>query len=214
MRTLVLASLVGIFAVGCGSSNNDSGASAAPGGSGSASATAAPAKPVEPEVAAIQAGKWKDPADGHEIPLVQTSLSGCFGFKGYSIKIPEGSTAKTMEGARTCHIALSGAKKDEYHFAVFTDEVKVPFMSATRDKVQNVKNKLLDELDAFLYEVEDPKSGKEFNGWFFKKLGPFNVRCNALRWSEKQELTFAFQRAVIELCRTLTHESPTPGGAR
>ena len=209
MRTLLFASLAGLLAAGCGNSGNDagSGSSTAPAGTGAptATATAAAAPPVEPEVAAIRAGKWKDLDDGHEIALVDTPLKGCFGFKGYSIKAPEGSTAKTMQGARTCHITLSGTKKDEYHFAVFTDEVKVPFMSATRDKVQDVKNKLLDEPDAFLYEVDDPKSGKDITGWFFKKIGPWNVRCNALRWSEKQVLTFAFQRAVIELCRTVSH---------
>lgn len=206
MRTLVFVSLVGILGAGCGNSNKDGG-SAAPGdtGSGATGSAAAAAKPVEPEVAAIRAGKWKDLTDGHEMTLVETPLKGCFGFKGYSMKVPEGSTAATMQGARTCHITLSGTKKDEHHFAVFTDEVKVPFMSATREQLQNVRTKLFDEPDAFLYEVEDPKSGKEVTGWWAKKLGPYNVRCNALQWNQKQVLTFTFQRAVLELCRTLSH---------
>lgn len=160
---------------------------------------------MEPEVAAIRAGKWKDLDDGHEIPLVDTPLSACYVFKGYSIKVPEGTVAKTMQGARACQITLSGTKKEAYHFAVFTDEVKVPFMSATREKMENVTKKLLDEPDAFLYEVDDPKSGKGVNGWFFKKIGPWNVRCNAIRFDAKQVLTLPFQRAVIELCRTVSH---------
>lgn len=163
-----------------------------------------------PELTAIRAGLWKDPGGGADLRLVETQLSGCFGFKGYAIKIPAGSTAKTLEGARACHITLSGAKKDDLHMAVFTDEVKVPFMSMTRDKLSNVQSKPFDEPDAFLYVVKGKLGASEIDGWFAKKLGPHNVRCNALMWKEGQELTFAFQRAVIELCRTLSYTT-TPG---
>ena len=159
-----------------------------------------------PEVVAIRAGTWKDPAGEKDVPLVETSLAPCYGFKGYSMKLPEGQKVTTLQGARACHIVF-GKADGGFQMAVFTDQVKVPFMSQTRADLKDVGEKLFDEEDAFLYEVGE-KDDKELVGWFAKKIGPHNVRCNAIVSQGNKAPSFAFQRAVLELCRTITHTEP------
>jgi hypothetical protein len=109
-------------------------------------------------------------------------------------------------GARACHIVFGEVDKN-LQMAVFTDEVKMPFLSETRADVENVVAKLLDEEDAFLYETTT-KDEKSIVGWFAKKIGPRKVRCNAMGSQGKEDPSFAFQRAVLELCRTITHSAP------
>jgi hypothetical protein len=77
----------------------------------------------------------------------------------------------------------------------------------TREQLQKVQAKPFDEPDAFLYEVETKLGQKEIAGWYSKKLGPRTLRCNALEWKGGQVLTFSFQRAVLELCRTLSYSA-------
>lgn len=68
------------------------------------SATTPPAPTVHPAVAAVRAGKVVNPATKKDVPLVETSLAKCFGFKGYSMMVPEGSTLETVSGARACGV--------------------------------------------------------------------------------------------------------------
>lgn len=107
--------------------------------------------------------------------------------------------------ARCCKVVLPGAKQDTYRLVVCSDELPVPWLSKTRDKVEKVKAKPFDEPDAFLYEV-DGASGPAVIGWFKKTIGPHGIRCNAVKYSEDEHPTFAFQRAVIEVCRSIAYK--------
>ncbi len=165
--------------------------------------SAAPATPPEPApIAAVRQGKMISPATKKEVPLVETSLDKCYGFKGYSMKLPQGSKLTTLVGARACAVELPDSKGD-LGFIVMTDEVKVKWWKRT--ELENVKTKLLDDADAFLYEVEN-KGKLQALGWMDKKLGPHNVRCNAL--DNKDTMTLDETRAAIEICRTMKYEEP------
>ncbi|NUP05479.1 MAG: hypothetical protein HOW73_05400 [Polyangiaceae bacterium] len=218
-RALLLpASVVfGLSLFGCGS--KEAGASGSASASAEASkpakasaAASASAPPVEekpadpPTLAAIKAGSWKDPGGGPDIKLADTALDKCYGFKGYSMKLPEGTKLETLVGARACAASMPGAKNGEYRLIVLTDEVKVDF--GKKADIDNIKSKPFDDPDAFLYEVENKKGEKYYRGWFEKKLGKWTVRCNPLLAKEGQVLTFDQERAVLELCRTLTYAEP------
>lgn len=186
---------------GGGSGSAASSASSAGPGAPSASASL-PAIGEPPELAAIHAGRWKDPGGGPDLELVERPLEKCFGFDGYTMKLPKDAKTSDIMDARCCTVAFPSAKKDGPRLMVCTDELPVPFMSDTRDSVKNVKSKLFDDPDAFLYEVGDDK-GTDVTGWFKKAIGPHQVRCNAARRSDDEKLSFGYQRAIIELCRTI-----------
>ncbi len=174
--------------------------------SASASAPAAPADP--PELAAVKAGSFKDPLGKGDLKLVDTPLGKCYGFKGYSIKMPEGTTTETLVGARACAVYPPQEKnaKNGYGFIVMTDEIKVPF--ADKSKLTDIKSKPLDEADAFLYEVE--RKGKPvYVGWVDRKVGPFRTQCNAFQKnSDSPPFSMDTERALLELCRTLSYTEP------
>jgi len=81
---------------------------------------------------------------------------------------------------------------------VMTDEIEVKMWKRT--DVEHVKKKILDEPDAFLFEVEE-KGKAKLTGWLEKKIGPHTVQCNSVRgdgtMSVEEELAF------VEVCRTL-----------
>jgi hypothetical protein len=167
-------------------------------------ATATPAPPPEPRpIAAVREGKMVHPLTKQEVPLVEMSLAKCYGFKGYSMKVPEGSKLTTLVGARACAIEFPDAKNTG--LMVMTDEVKVKWWKRT--ELENVKTKHLDDPDAFLYEYE-AKGKLKLLGWLDKKLGPHNVKCNAMGDDDKLKLTLEEERGVIEVCRTLRYEEP------
>lgn len=175
----------------------------------SGSASAAPAPPAEPAwLVAFKAGTMKDPMGGGDLKLVELSLEKCYGFKGYTIKMPEGSTTETLVGARACAIYPPKQEKDKngYAFIVMTDEIKVEF--ADKTKLTDVKSKPLDDPDAFLYEVE--RKGKSaYIGWVDRKVGKFKTQCNSFRKSaESPSFDLDTERTLIELCRTLSYTEP------
>ncbi len=204
MRTATLL-LALALAAGCDSKVTTSAASASVAPHTAAAPPPAPPPPAEaPELAAIHAGKWRDPSGGPDIKLAEQPIK-CFGFDGYSIKAPEGSTMSDVMDARCCKVVLPGAKQDAYRLVVCSDELPVPWLSKTRDQVEKVKTKLFDEPDAFLYEV-DAAIGTSVMGWYKKTIGPHGIRCNAVKYSDDEHPTFAYQRAVIELCRTIAYK--------
>ena len=199
--------LVSSLAMSCNSSGGAGDAKGSGSSAKAASATAgsASAAPLAPALAAVKAGTWKDPYGGPDSKLVDTPLGKCFGFKGYSMKAPEGSQLQTLEGARACGVYPPSAKNKEFGVVVFTDEVKVNFWK--KEDVKDAKAKPFEEEDAFLWKVE--RRGKEiFIGFFEKKIGPRTVRCNSLVSSDKTELSFETERAVLEVCRTITYSEP------
>ena len=202
---LVLAGLGALS--GCNKDPGKQGgsSSAATGASGqAASATAsatASAAPVSPTLAAIAAGSWKDPGGGPDLKLAVTQLDKCFGFKGYSLKLPEGSKIETLMGARACLAALPGAKKG-YQLVVMSDEIKIDMPQ--KDKLKNVVEKTFDEPDAFLFKI-DNQGKTSYTGWWEGKFGTVTMRCNAMGREGDEPYTFEVKRAVIELCRGLQH---------
>lgn len=197
--TSVVGVCVALFsmagAVGCGSRGDDagSGSGSGPGASGAAQAA------VSPSLAAIAAGTWKDPGGGPDLKLAVTTLDKCYGFKTYSMKLPEGSTMKSLLGARSCSVDFPGPKKG-YRLVVISDELKIAL--PTKDTLKNVKAKTYDSPDAFLFEV-DSKGKTAYAGWWEAKLGKYTLRCNSIADADAEPFSFDFERAVIELCRTL-----------
>lgn len=210
MKLRLLASLVGLCLVACGSKDahekssaeeTSSKKAAAP--SGSASASAAPAGPTAPaSVLAVRAGKLLHPATKEELKLVETPLSKCFGFKGYSMMLPEGVMIETVSGARACAAFLPTPKK-KFGFLVMTDEIKVKMWKRT--DLENVKKKPLDEPDAFVFEVEE-KGKAKLSGWTDGTVGPHRVQCNSMR--DEGTMTLDDELAFIEVCRTLKYAEP------
>ena len=95
----LVAALVVVLGAGCGSKGGGTASgSGAPAGSGASAAGAGSgasvAKALSPSLAAIAAGSWKDPGGGPDVKLVATPLDKCYGFKGYSMKLPEGMMKK------------------------------------------------------------------------------------------------------------------------
>lgn len=175
----------------------------------SASASAAPAPPAEPAwLVAFKAGTMKDPMGGGDLKLVDLPLGKCFGFKGYTIKMPEGSTTETLVGARACAVYPPKQQSDKngWAFIVMTDEIKVPF--ADKSALKDVKSKPLDEPEAFLWEVE--RKGKPvYVGWVDRKVGKFRTQCNSFRKSdEAPPFDLDTERTLIELCKTLSYTEP------
>ena len=174
-----------------------------------ASASAAEAKPAgPPEVLAIKAGKMKDPQGGGaaDVKLVDTPMDKCYGFKGYSMKLPEGSSLETLVGARACAVYPPATKKKSYGLIVMTDEIKVQF--ADKSKLEGVKTKHLDEPDAFMFERE-VKGKTVLTGWVDRKVGPYRTQCNAFQASDKDPaFTLGVELAFIEVCRTLSYSEP------
>jgi hypothetical protein len=165
---------------------------------------AAPATPPEPRpVAAVREGKMVHPLTKQEVPLVEMSLAKCYGFKGYSMKVPEGAKITTLVGARACAVEFPGTKGN-VGFMVMTDEVKVKWWKRT--ELENVKTKHLDDPDAIVYEYEE-KGKSHLIAWTDTKLGPHNVRCHALN-DGTTERNLAEERGAIEVCRTLRYEEP------
>jgi hypothetical protein len=176
-----------------------SAASASADASASATTSAAPAVP--PSVAAVRAGKLTNPATKAEVKLVETPLDKCFGFKGYSLMLPEGTTLKTLVGARACGAFLPDSK-EKFGFIFWTDEIKVERLKRA-DLEKKVTKKHVDEPEAFLYEVAEDK-GPRLIGWLEKKLGPYNFQCNSM--SEPGTLTLDDELAAIEVCKTAKYE--------
>ncbi len=172
--------------------------SAKPSSTASASAPA----PVAPGIAAVRAGKLIHPQTREELPLAETSLAKCFGFKGYSMMLPEGVSIEGMMGARACAIFLPKPKK-KFGFMVMTDEIKVKMWKRT--DVEHVKQKPLDEPDAFMFEVEE-KGKPKLTGWLEKTIGPHLVQCNSMR--DEGTMKLDDELAFIELCRTLKYAEP------
>jgi hypothetical protein len=171
--------------------------------SAAASSAAPPAAPPPPAaVAAVRAGKLQNPATKKEVPLVETSLAKCFGFKGYSMMVPEGSTLETISGARACGVFLPDAKK-KFGLLIMTDEVKVKMWK--REDVENVKQKHLDDKDAFLYAT-DKKGKVVLSGWTDAQVGPHRVQCNSMR--DDDTMSLDDELAFIEVCRTLKYTEP------
>ena len=167
-----------------------------------ASSSSGSAKPVVvPAVAAVRAGKLTHPGTKAELALVEASLAKCYGFKGYTMMLPEGSTTETMAGARACAVFLPNAYK-KFGLMVMTDEVKVKMWKRT--DLEDVKKKHLDEPDAFLFEVEE-KGKTKLTGWMEKKLGSHTVQCNSMR--DEGTMSLDDELAFIELCRTLKYEA-------
>lgn len=202
-----------VFATACGSKETgpsedsakkaDAKTAASSSASAAASSAAPPAAPPPPAgVAAVRAGKLLNPATKKEVPLVETSLAKCFGFKGYSMMAPEGSTLETISGARACGIFLPDAKK-KFGILLMTDEVKVKMWK--REDVENVKQKHLDDKDAFVYATE--KKGKVvLTGWTDGQVGPHRVQCNSMR--DDDTMSLDDELAFIEVCRTLKYTEP------
>lgn len=176
---------------------------AATGSAKTAATSAAPAAPpLPPGVAAVRAGKITNPANKKETPLVETSLAKCFGFKGYSMMAPEGSTLETISGARACGVFFPDSKK-KFGVLVMTDEIKVKMWK--REDLENVKEKHLDDKDAFIYGVD--KKGKiALTGWTDGQVGPHRVQCNSMR--DDDTMTLDDELAFVEVCRTLKYAEP------
>jgi hypothetical protein len=207
-----VALVLAAFGVGCDLSRDTPGpSSSVPSSSSSASAASAARKEpsaaasaapaLAPPLAAIAAGSWKDPDGGPDIKLVSTPLDKCFGFKGYSLKLPEGSKIETLMGARACLAALPGAKKG-YQLVVMSDEIKIDMPQ--KDKLNNVVEKTFDDPDAFLFKI-DNQGKTSYTGWWEGKFGTVTMRCNAMGREGDEPYTFEVKRAVIELCRGLQH---------
>lgn len=199
---LCTSALLLVCGLGCGSKGGDSGA---PAGSGAGLAAgkgtgAAPAA-VTPSLAAIAAGNWKDPGGGPDLKLAPTPLDKCYGFKGYSMKLPAGSELASLMGARSCQAKIPGAKKG-FALVVISDELKIPLPK--KDEIQDVKEKTYDSPDAFLFKVER-KGQTYYAGWWEKKVGKPTLRCNSIMGEGAEPFSFDFERAVIELCRTLAY---------
>jgi hypothetical protein len=200
-----IATLAALSLVTCKSAEVREGSSADKTSSGdpaSSSSVAASATGAAPAVVGVRAGKLNHPGTKQELKLVETSLAKCFGFKGYSMMAPEGSTAETVIGARACAVFLPTPKK-KFGFMVMTDEVKVKWWKRT--DLENVKQKHLDEPDAFVFEVDD-KGKTKLTGWMEKKIGPRNVQCNSMRDADTMSLDD--ELAFIEVCRTLKYAEP------
>ncbi len=60
-----------------------------------------------------------------------------------------------------------------------TDEIKVKMWR--REDVEKVKEKHLDDQDAFLYAAVDKKGENYLTGWTDSQIGPRRVQCNAMR---------------------------------
>lgn len=176
-----------------------SSSSGATGTSATAASATASAVVASPTLAAIAAGSWKDPGGGPDLKLVVTPLDKCFGFKGYSLKLPEGSAVKTLQGARACLAELPGAKKG-YQLVVMSDEIKIGVPQ--KGELKSITEKTFDEPDAFLFKVDD-KGKTSYVGWWEGKFGTVTMRCNAMGREGDAPYSFDFERAVIELCRTL-----------
>ena len=196
---LVLAGLGALS--GCNKDPGKQGgsSSAATGASGQAASATASAAPVSPTLAAIAAGSWKDPGGGPDLKLAVTQLDKCFGFKGYSLKLPEGTAVKTLQGARACLAEFPGAKKG-YQLVVMSDEIKIGLPQ--KGELKGITEKPFDEPDAFLFKVDD-KGKTSYVGWWEAKFGTVTMRCNAMGREGDAPYPFDFERAVIELCRTL-----------
>lgn len=225
LRALSVLPLV-LVAAGCGSKGDDSAAAPGkgtaalpasnaprPSGSGAAFAGgfsagrptaagtgAAPAGDTSPTLTAIAAGTWKDPGGGPDVKLVMTKLDKCFGFKPYSMKLPEGTTFEALLGARSCEAKFPGAKKGLYNLVVISDELKIPLTK--KEELKNILEKTYDTPDAFLFKY-DAKGKTDYVGWWEKKVGKYTLRCNPIQTQDAEPYTYDFQRAVIELCRTL-----------
>lgn len=207
-RGFLQASLVGLLAFSCGagcdklgggkSSSGAAQAGSPPGKSGTATA---PAAPLAPSLAAIAAGSWKDPGGGPDLKLASTPLDKCYGFKGYSMKLPEGSQLESLMGARSCSAKLPGAKKG-FALVVISDELKIPLPK--KDEIKDVTEKTYDSPDAFLFKVQR-KGQTYYAGWWEKKVGKPTLRCNSIMVENGEPFSFDFERAVIELCRTLAY---------
>ena len=108
MNPRLVAPLLGLCLAACGSKDTREKPSAEDEtpkktASADASASAAPAGPTAPAtVLAVRSGKLIHPGTKAELKLVETSLSKCFGFKGYSMMLPEGVMIETVSGARAC----------------------------------------------------------------------------------------------------------------
>lgn len=178
-------------------------------GSAAASASAVEAKPAgPPEVVAVKAGMLKDPqgTGAADVKLVDTPMDKCYGFKGYSMKLPEGSSLETLVGARACAVYPPAAKKKSYGIIVMTDEIKVQF--ADKAKLEGIKTKHLDEADAFMFERE-VKGKSMLTGWVDRKVGPYRTQCNAFQASDKDPpFTLGVELAMLEVCRTLSYTEP------
>ncbi len=167
-----------------------------------ASSAVPAAPPLPPGVAAVRSGKIVNPANKKETPLVETSLAKCFGFKGYSMMAPEGSTLETISGARACGVFFPDSKK-KFGVLVMTDEIKVKMWK--REDLENVKEKHLDDKDAFVYGVD--KKGKiALTGWTDGQVGPHRVQCNSMR--DDDTMSLDDELAFVEVCRTLKYAEP------
>lgn len=179
------------------------------GGKTNASASAAAsavAPPDPPELAAVKAGMLKDPSGGPDAKLTDVKLDKCYGFKGYTMRLPEGTRLQTLVGARACAVYPPQSKKDDYGFIVMSDELKVQV--AKKEDIEGVKAKPFDEPDAFLWEVE--RKGKTYAvGWTEMKIGPHTIRCNSFRKDDKSpDYGFDTERALLEVCRGITYNKP------
>jgi hypothetical protein len=84
---------------------------------------------------------------------------------------------------------------------VITDEIKVKMCQRT--DVENVKQKHLDDPDAFVYEVEE-KGVRKLVAWTDGKIGPHRVQCNSMR--DDGTMSLDDELAFIEVCRTLKYD--------
>lgn len=195
------------IAPACGSKNDAAPSASAsetpkpkPTAKASASQAASAVKPPAPEdpfVAAVAAGKWKDPTGGDDAKLVEMDLKACF-FDGYHMRLPEGTKLETLVGARACRIMLP--TKDAKHpieAVIISDEL--PYPVTTRESVPSVKSKPYDVADAFVYEYDTGKE-KGFSGAWSGKFGERTLTCSAFNG----DFDFVTWREVLELCRTIT----------
>lgn len=193
---------------GCNLLSGDSGAPG-PGPTGSGAGLAAgqatstgDAQRANPSLAAIAAGTWKDPAGGPEVKLKDTPLDKCYGFKGFSMKLPEGTQIKTLMGARACYADFPSAKKGANHLAVISDELDIGLLK--KEAISPVLEKPYEGPDSFLYKSEE-KGKVIYRGWWEKKMGKHTIRCSAIQDDVSGEYPYDTQRAMIELCRTLQY---------
>lgn len=202
----------------CSSSGGDSGSASASAGKPAKTAEApsasappsasTPPPPADPPIlAGVKAGVWKDPVSKADVKLVDMPMDKCYGFKGYSVKAPEGSKLETLVGARACSVAFPSDPKVEFGILVMTDEIKVQWYD--KAKIENVTKKHIDEPEAFLYE-RDWKGKPQLIGWVERPVGPHKTRCNVYTHSSKGKVEFDLdaERAFIELCRSLTYTEP------
>ncbi len=106
---------------------------------------------------------------------------------------------ESLMGARSCQAAFPGAKKG-FALVVISDELKIPLPK--KEDIKDYKEKTYDSPDAFLYKVE--RKGKTYYaGWWEKKVGKPTLRCNSIASEGGPDFDFDFERATIELCRTL-----------